>query len=406
MNTKLTNILYSLAIGFILSQTSCLVHPPQALQMGSVSSTTKGAIVKIEKRNRLIFLPVSVNGKEYKFLFDTGAPFSISKELQESNNFKVISKGDIIDSDNNRSEVLYVQVDSVVIGGVDFIGQTAFVGDFRKNPVLSCYNIDGIIGSNLMRHMSWLIDTEKEEIRLLNELPTVFMENATEVPFKSDMQFNIELELLLGSLTFSKITLDYGSNGGLDLSKHHFHQLENHHIIESSHEIIGVKQSGLLGEAVIAERKICMSDSLIIGDVQLSDSEIQIGGSDILGNQVLQKMKVGIDWKGQKVYFQKYDREFENFKSFGFYVGTSDSSELLINSVFTETTAFEEGLKAGTKILKVNELNFSEGATFCDYVMLMHEEPEMINLVIVNDKEEETELKLNAEPLKRSVKND
>ena len=55
-------------------------------------------------------------------------------ERNETTNFKVISKGHIVDSDKNRTKVNYVQIDTLIIGNIPFVNQTAFVANFESNP--------------------------------------------------------------------------------------------------------------------------------------------------------------------------------------------------------------------------------------------------------------------------------
>lgn len=368
---------------------ACMLKPPQALQKGSFVKSDKIDTLNLEIRNRLIFLEVEIKSKKYKFLFDTGAPFCISQKLQDEIKFKVISKGRIIDSDKNKANVNYVRIDSVLLGSKIFLNQTAFVADLEANPIIKCYGIDGIIGSNLMRHADWLIDSDHSQILISEDLSADFKSSAYTVPFTTDMQYNILFELALGALKLNPITLDYGSNGGIDLSKHHFHQVEHQHIIENSKAVLGEQQSGLLGNAIPSEHKISISDSLKIGSLVITDSELQIGGNDILGNQILLKMLVGIDWSERKLYFKKASRESTPFQTFGFYVGHKNEKELYVRSVFEGTDAFEKGIKSGMEILMANNLDFRKDNTLCDYVDLANENPSTINLLLLDEEGKE-----------------
>ena len=98
---KLFNISLFICILIFVTQ-SCAVKWTDAIQYGSVTKVSNIEVVNIEIRNKLIIVPITIEGKEYRFLFDTGAPFSISEELQENTNFNTVSKGNIVDSDYNR----------------------------------------------------------------------------------------------------------------------------------------------------------------------------------------------------------------------------------------------------------------------------------------------------------------
>ena len=189
---------------------SCAVKWTDAIQYGSVTKVSNIEVINIEIRNKLIIVPISIKGKEYRFLFDTGAPFSISEELQENTNFKTVSKGNIVDSDYNRKKVKWVQVNSINIGNVSFKNQTAFVGDFDANPIMNCLGIDGIIGSNLIRHCNWTIDQEKYALSLSSKTGIDTREEGFVLPFKTDNQYNIFVDINIGKSSIKNVLVDYG----------------------------------------------------------------------------------------------------------------------------------------------------------------------------------------------------
>ena len=196
----------SLILGFmLLIINACSLEWSEAIQRGKVSQLAFRDTVNIDINNGLIFLPVSIQGKSYRFLFDTGAPFSISEKLQREFKFKSISKGNIRDSDNNRIQVNWVHVDSLKISDISFLDQLAFVGDFEANPILKCLNIDGIIGSNLMRHCNWTIDQERNTISLYRGIEEHNLEKYLSIPFTSDSQYNIFTDLNIGQATIKNL---------------------------------------------------------------------------------------------------------------------------------------------------------------------------------------------------------
>jgi len=382
MENKTRIVLLLLIIG---SLSACLFKPPIVLQYGGVLQSQYKDTVSVEIRNRLILVPVQINGKDYTFLFDTGAPFSISDEIQEEFGFKVISKGNIVDSDGNRQKVNYVNVKNVKISEIDFLDQTAFVGNFKANPVLKCFGIDGIVGSNLIRHADWLINMPKKELIVGHDLDSLFVGLNHQMPFTTDMQYNILLQLPVGSDLFKDVKIDYGSNGGLDLHRQQFSEIESHHLIESSHQIVGGRQTGLLGEVVQSKRRISISDSISFGGLEIPSVEIQIGNNDLIGTQALKKAIVGIDWKQKKVHFSP-SAHFENeFRTHGFYSGISADGQPMIRAVFENSLAFDAGLKEGMLINEANGLDFENGSDFCDYIDLLNQEGDSLSLELQID---------------------
>ena len=76
--------------------------------------------VQTEVKLGLHIVPIELRGKTYRFLFDTGAPTSISEVVQKELQYKVIDRGHIVDSDKNKIRVNYVRVDSILIEDVKF----------------------------------------------------------------------------------------------------------------------------------------------------------------------------------------------------------------------------------------------------------------------------------------------
>ena len=222
-----TNARFFVVGALILVTSSCALKWMDTIRYGSVGRTDFSETIDVDIQNRLIFVPVQINGKTYRFLLDTGAPFSISKEIQTALRYKKISKGHIVDSDFNRQAVEVVQVDSLHIGTLPFLNQTAFIGDFKASPTLNCLHIDGILGSNLIRHCNWVIDMENQKITLTSRLEDWVKEEAKAIPFSADNQFDIMLDMDAGASVITNIKLDYGSNGGISLPENIFDKLED-----------------------------------------------------------------------------------------------------------------------------------------------------------------------------------
>lgn len=105
----LIGILFPLTYG-------CAVKWTDVIRYVKVAQNEFRETVDFKIQKDLIFVPVIIHGREYCFLFDSGAPFSISNQLQNDYAHKIVSKGNIIDSDHNRKEVNWAQIDSIKIG--------------------------------------------------------------------------------------------------------------------------------------------------------------------------------------------------------------------------------------------------------------------------------------------------
>lgn len=336
------------------------------MQKGSIDAPAFEENIPIEVEIGLIIVPVTIQGKTYRFLFDTGAPFSISEELQAKLDYKVISKGSIKDSDNNRKTVNYVQVDHILVGKVPFIKQTAFVGNFTSNPTIKCLQLDGIIGSNMMRHCNWRINYQEQELVLSSKLGQPA--HAVSVPFHTDAQYNILVDLNINGATVRNLTVDYGSNGTLSFPDKVYKTLEQHDKIEQGFLEEGVKQSGLIGSPVPIQRRIAYTDTIQLGPLTIDDIEIRSGSAALIGQKILSRYIVTIDWDRKQLHFSESKSTKPDYKTFGFKVGYSEDKNLYVQSVIEHSVAYKQGIRPDMKVLKANALDFQKNHNYCDFI--------------------------------------
>ncbi len=372
-----------LALMCLLMISGCAVQWTKAIKYGSIEKEHFSETVQSELRNGLHILPVVIRGKSYRFLFDTGAPLSISKALQDECEFKVVSRGHIIDSDQNRKKVDYVAVDSLLIGAVAFTGQTAFVGDFESNPLIKCLEIDGIIGSNLMRHCNWTIDYLHESISLTDQVDMESLGDYSSVPFTSDQQYNMLLDVSFGESKIQNLTVDYGYNGSVSLPANVFEVLKEKEMLGEIFLEEGISQSGIIGVPVSLKKKISNVDSVWIGDSILEHVELNSGGSGLIGGHVLSRFIVTIDWNTSNLYLQQSATLLDK-EQFGFKAGYDKSRGIYIQSITEGSSAFERGILTEMEVMKVDSLDFESGSVFCDYVAFMENAPEEIQLELLD----------------------
>ncbi|MFD0762308.1 aspartyl protease family protein [Lutibacter aestuarii] len=380
------NILIFICLTVLLTQ-GCSVKWTESIKYGSVinnKNTTE--VVDIEIRKKLIIVPITIKGKKYNFLFDTGAPFSISEEIQKKNNFKVVSKSNIVDSDYNRKKVKWVQVDSINIGNVLFQNQTAFIGDFNANPIMKCLGIDGIIGSNLIRQCNWTIDQEKYSLSLSKKIETDTLKESIVLPFKTDYQYNIFIDVNLGQTNIKNILVDYGSNGSFALSDEIFNVLKEKNIISETFMEKGTSQSGIIGKPVKLNREITYSDSLRINNLNIKNVMIRTGKTVSLGNDFLSRFKVSIDWNNKKLYLVKSDKIIDKNNKAGFTISYTVEKGIYIQSVIKNSDAYSKGIRPNMKVIKIDNLDFENGNDFCDYIDIKLNDDIILELVNLQGK--------------------
>lgn len=378
----------------LLSATSCSVDWTQAIQQGTSPQNDFNNSVPFTIKNNLIFVPISINGKQYQFLFDTGAPLSISKQLQDEHQFKIISKGTIKDSNHNKKKVKWSRLNAIKIGEATFTNQTAFVGDFEANPILKCLKIDGIIGSNLIRQANWVINQENKTLSFSSNLKGPLLKNSIKIPFKTDQQYNIYIDLSIGRLNLKNVLVDFGSNGSVALSETIFNQLKEENIITSSFDEHGVTNTGIVGKPVELKRQICWTDSVRFNETRINDVKLKTGKTVSIGNKLLARYEVVIDWNNRYLYLNKVKEHVYSRKTFGINIGYTDLKGVYVQSVIENSSAFKQGIKPHFKVLQIDDLDFNFSmSNFCDYVN--YQVGDSLNLRVINNKGDTIEVKID-----------
>jgi len=360
--------------------TACAVTWQEALQYGDVPEAFCDS-VKTETYIGMMIVPVTIRGEEYRFLFDTGAPFSISQRVQQACSFEKLTASTIVDSDNNEGNIEYVRVDSLYIGHTAFNNQTAFVGDFYSNPKIRCLNIDGIIGSNLMRHCNWTIDYENQQLSFFNTLPDTAA--VIKVPFRTNQQYDVLLELQMNEEKVKWVKLDYGFNGSLTIADEVYNHLLDSGVVDTFLLETGFSRSGIIGAEVTIEDKISPLDSLLLGEVLFENIVFSSSSLSLLGTKLLSQYCVSIDWTNRMLYFTPTSSLQTSYKSYLFGAGYDEDKGIYVQSLVSCASTDELGLQAGMSIRRINDLDFTKD-TYCDYVELMDQNPDTLHLVIQN----------------------
>jgi hypothetical protein len=92
----------------------------KTLNLGKASTKNYLSVVKFEKLRDKLIVPVTIEGRQYRFLFDTGAPNIISQELDSILNLKQIGSIPTSDATGKRDILKVVSVASLFFwrGGI------------------------------------------------------------------------------------------------------------------------------------------------------------------------------------------------------------------------------------------------------------------------------------------------
>lgn len=337
----------------------------------------------------LIVIQVVLKGKEYEFIFDTGAAISVlSQDAANALNIEEQGASYINDSQGNKQKLGLGNLDTVNIAGVLFKDIAVSIIDWPENSAIECIGKDGLIGNNLIRHCNWLIDYENKKLILSDS--HLGDDDFIEVPMKYGKS-RPRLDIQINSKNLKNVLLDLGSGGGLDISKSLANELNLTSDKYQNVFTLDGSSQGLFGNKVDSVLTLKI-DSLGFGHGKYplynSSLDIESKNGAKIGNRILKKSLVLLDYKNNRIGFKPYKpiTRFKDQRSFSFTPSLGDNG-LYISSLNINGRADQLGLKYGDKIKSLNGIKADEFADYCTYLEFVFSDIRASDsLIVVMDK--------------------
>ncbi len=364
----------TLCIMLLLLVSSCVSNKRMFLRGELSSPDVFYAESPFQRVHKLMVLEVEIGGKVRKFLFDTGAPMVISKELHEELNRKVLASRGVKDSQGSSQDLQYVTLPSLTLGGHTFDRLTAIVADLRLAPEIACLGIDGIIGANLMRHVVWSIDFQREMIAFSNEQGAFQSDSlAIRFPFLVKNTLTPVIEVAVNDTTFKGVTFDTGYGGSINLPYERAKAFAFQDIPLS----VGYHSAGIFGSvmdtAMYLRVKVGNPDLALTGTPLVIE---KAHGNDLIGISFLEHFRVVMDWKQQMIsLFPQGLSEESPLYTYGMLPKLIGDT-LIVGSVIAGGRADSLGMKVGDPIEELNGTRLLpplKENSYCDLMSTLRE---------------------------------
>lgn len=354
---------------FIIFTNICLAQDIN-LNQGNAKNPNYYSEIPFEYVNGKIIIPVQINNKTYKFLLDTGAPNCISKNLTINLNPKILNEIKVSDANDNKSVLNVVELPDLFIGNIAFENSLALSYNEEKNLVFDCFNIDGFIGSNLLRNSIIQINIKNKTLTITNEKSKLKFNNKNGTKLTligAQSSPYIWIKIKGKSSGKEQVLLDTGMKGFYDISTRNYNLFKKENIFQVIAIGNGSQRIGLFGNSTIKEQikvllpemKISNSSFLNISTISTNDNNSRIG-IDLFENGI-----GTIDFKNKKFYFDEYEINKDlSEKPLGF-------SPAIINEKLSIGIVWDEKLKekiyVGDEIVEINGKNY-ENYLLCDFI--------------------------------------
>ena len=317
-----------------------------------------------------IIIPVEIEGKKYRFILDTGAPNIISEKLRNNISTEFQKKILITDAYNKKDSMDLVTIPIIKIGGVKYENIPTLISRNDTNVFFKCFDIDGIIGSNLLRNSIIQILPENQLIKLTNEKKKLSLNKkySTKLKFpdkQSTPYFWVKINA--NKKLNEEVYFDSGMDGFYSLSNNHFHVFRKKGMFNVITESTGDIGVGILGVADPAKYYQIVIPKLILNKTTFNNITIETNnsGNSRIGIKILKYGDVTIDYIDKRFYYEPFiDSVNLEKKSFGFNPVYYDG-KLIIGIVWDKNLKSE--LKFGDRIIEINGTTVTN-YNLCDLV--------------------------------------
>jgi len=315
--------------------------------------------VPLTYRYRHLFLPVRIGGldRPVLFLVDSGAGMTVIDSTLASA-MGLPLEGKIPGAGaGGMAEFHLTRMPGFSIAGIEFSGQTAIA--FPVAGLVRTFDeteIGGILGYDFLSRFVTRIDYEKERISFFE--PDSFAPGASEKPIEAPLAHNIfSLPVVIDRAT-GDFLLDTGANSSLVAGT----------FAEESGLVAGRRMldTAIRGAGGDERAALCRFDSLVIGGVTIAKPVVAITSSTqgisaiesvdgIIGNDILERFTVTLDYKRQRVFLEENGRVNESFfkDRSGLKLARTENRSILVVAVTPDSPADEAGFKPGDILLTV-----------------------------------------------------
>ena len=345
----------------------CCIAQTFTFNQGGPASSAYYEEIPYENINGKLFVEGEIAGKKHRFLFDTGAPVAISKELAAELNARVLKKILMADAFSHTDSTTIVEINDLKLGNLLFnhIPATTKWPDFFK-----CYNIDGVIGSNLLRNSIISIVPSKRLIIITDQKDRLSLKSKNSAPLISNigtLSLPFISVVLKGkrNVTIS-IEFDTGDETFLRGEDRLMGMIKPYAVFDTLAKGYGADRIGEAGLQDAADKYLFKIAPIFIGNGSFINlvTESNKNAQPAIGSRLLDYGIVTLDFIHGKFYFDAdlpvNDLAEKQWPFRPAIVG----NKLIVGVIFQKAP---DALKQGDQIIAIDNIDYSQ-PTFCDLI--------------------------------------
>lgn len=284
------------------------------LNQGGTSQKNYFTEIEYEDIRWAPIINVTINGKTYRFLLDTGAGNTITKKLFDELKPEVIKKIPISDANNQADSLSIVNLKEITIGNLVFNNIPSAVP--KDSLIFDCLKIDGFIGSNMLRNSIVQFSSKTRKIVITDqpEKLNLHQKQGTDMYLTPSQSLPLVTVAFFGKGSGTIPTLfDTGFADFFNLALFHFNATQQAEVFNVQAKSRGRNSLGLYGFGNdTTQYRLQVPELHINGTVFKNvNHNTTVGNESIIGARLLDYGIVTIDYKHKKFYFEPFETSFD-----------------------------------------------------------------------------------------------
>jgi hypothetical protein len=273
--------------------------------------------------------------------------------MQEKNNFPVLTTQTVGSSNQIKTKINIVKVDTLKIGELVFNDIAALQMNYDKSPVLKCTINGGFIGASIIKNYIWQIDYPGMKIIVtdqISKLPN--LQNAIKLPVTFNSRLMPYVTVKVDGKK-EKMMFDLGSSALFSITD------ETAGKYSKGKEIIEIEGGGTEGgNGKIDEIVSVFKANTDIGAIKYTNKQMLFAKSsneNLIGNPIIKDYIITLDFKNDVIYFVPINnvKESDGWRTFGFTMEYRDG-KVRVGTVFKGLQADKAGLAVGDEIIFID----------------------------------------------------
>lgn len=357
----MNKLIFTLA--FILTGASAFA---QTFTFNQGGPTVKNYYTELPYQNIYgkLVVTVELSGVKHRFLFDTGAPVALSKQLAAQINAKTMHVDLINDANGVADSTTIVGIDDIRMGDVIFSGIPALV---LLPDMYKCWNVEGVVGSNMLRNSIVSIVADRQVIIITDEPDKLSLNKKHSVPLVLDANNNHQSDPVI-KVFMNKVSVlmafDSGQSAFLRFTDDYMNQLGKLNACQVVDKGYGASQIGAYGLQANADKYLVGVASLNIGSARFDNitAETNKNGNSAFGTKLLDYGNITLDFIHGKFYFDPRTETTNLAEKHWPFSPTMQGNKLVVGVVWQKGATL---VKPGEQITAINGKDYSE-VSLCD----------------------------------------